>query len=79
MGNYNIEVGELFFFNDNIRIFVVKKISDILCFFFVFKMCFYDVVVRKSMVVSKDYKCIKLIMMLVMLFGIVFKIFVFYV
>lgn len=72
-GNHNTEAGESFLFNDNTRIFAVKKTSDILRSLFVLKMCSYDVVARKSMVVSKDYKCIKLIMMLATLSGIVLK------
>lgn len=72
-GNHNTEAGESFLFNDNTRIFAVKKTSDIMRSLFVLKMCSYDVVARKSMVVSKDYKCVKLIMMLATLSGIVLK------
>lgn len=49
-GNHNTEAGEPFLFNDNTRIFAVKKTSDILRSLFVLKICSYDVVARKSMV-----------------------------
>ena len=50
----NTEAGERVLFNDNTRIFAVKKTSDILRSLFVLKLCSYDVVARKSMVVRKN-------------------------
>ena len=51
--DHNTEAGEQVLFNDNTRIFAVKKTSDILRSLFVLKLCSYDVVARKSMLVRK--------------------------
>ena len=52
--DHDTEAGERVLFNDNTRIFSVKKTSDILRSLFVLKLCSYDVVARKSMVVRQD-------------------------
>ena len=49
----NTAAGEQVLFNDNTRIFAVKSTSDILRSLLVLKLCSYDVVARKSMVVRK--------------------------
>lgn len=52
--DHNTVAEEQVLFDDNTRIFAVKKTSDILRSLFVLKLCSYDVVARKSMVVRSD-------------------------
>ena len=52
--DHNTEAEEQVLFNDDTRIFAVKRTSDILRSLFVLKLCSYDVVARKSMVVRKE-------------------------
>lgn len=49
--DHSTVAGEQVLFNDNTRVFAVKSTSDILRSLLVLKLCSYDVVARKSMVV----------------------------
>lgn len=49
--DHSVVAGEEVLFNDNTRVFAVKSTSDILRSLLVLKLCSYDVVARKSMVV----------------------------
>jgi len=49
--DHSAVAGEQVLFNDNTRVFAVKSTSDILRSLLVLKLCSYDVVARKSMVV----------------------------
>ena len=53
--DHNTVAEEEVLFNDATRIFAVKSTSDILRALFVLKLCSYDVVARKSMLVRKEY------------------------
>lgn len=53
--DHNSVAEEQVLFNDDTRIFAVKRTSDILRSLFVLKLCSYDVVARKSMVVRNIY------------------------
>ena len=52
--DHNPVAREQALFDDGSRIFAVKKTSDILRSLFVLKLCSYDIVARKSMVVRKE-------------------------
>lgn len=56
--DHNSVAEEQVLFNDDTRIFAVKRTSDILRSLFVLKLCSYDVVARKSMVVRNIYMMI---------------------
>lgn len=51
IADHNTVAEERALFNDDTRIFAVKRTGDILRSLFVLKLCSYDVVARKSMVV----------------------------
>lgn len=53
--DHNSVAEEQVLFNDDTRIFALKRTSDILRSLFVLKLCSYDVVARKSMVVRNIY------------------------